>query len=215
MDDIIVYPAIESFLRRTLKPLEGFLRTMEENARTLHIPVAFPESLSFLRVMIMIHKPLRILEVGTAIGLSASVMCLAGNERCKVDTIEIDDEMADMAEKNIRFLGLSERIHVIRGDAQEVLECLTTPYDFVFLDAAKGQYMDYFVQCDRLLQSGGVLLSDNVLYKGLVASEEDVGHKHRTIAVRLKEYLQMLCSHEAYETTLLSVGDGLALSIKK
>jgi predicted O-methyltransferase YrrM len=132
-----------------------------------------------------------------------------------VDTIEIDEDMAEAARKNIEIMDLSKRIRVLQGDALEVMECLDTAYDFIFLDATKGRYIEYFDHAIRLLRPGGLLVSDNVLYKGLVAQNQKVVHKHRTIAVKLKEYLQLLCHDERLNTSIIPIGDGLAVSLKR
>ncbi|MCX7773971.1 MAG: O-methyltransferase, partial [Clostridia bacterium] len=167
-----------------------------------------------LKVLIHLHKPVRVLEAGTAIGYSASVMALAMPQNGCIDSMEIEEDMADIAETNIHAMGLSSRIRVLRGDALEIMKCLSTPYDMIFLDASKGQYGEYYSEAMRLLKTGGLLVSDNVLYKGLVTQTGPVEHKHRTIAVKLRDYLNTLCTDERLETSLIPIGDGLAVSVK-
>ncbi|NLB77936.1 MAG: O-methyltransferase [Clostridiaceae bacterium] len=215
MEDRIIYPEIIEYLRSTICRETGFLKELEEYASLHHIPIIQPESATLLKILVKLHKPQRILEAGTAIGYSACILYEAMNKAGIIDTIEIDEEMADLAMKNINSMGFDKCIRVLVGDALEVMECLNSPYDMIFLDAAKGQYNEYLTQALRLLKSGGLLISDNVLYKGLVAQIERVPHKHRTIAVNLREYLQQICSDDRLETTLIPIGDGMAISLKK
>ena len=215
MDERINYTEIEEFLRTVIKREEGFLGELESYARENFIPVIQPETAALLKVLIGIHKPERVLEAGTAIGYAACVIAGAMGASGTVDTIEINGDMVDMARKNIETMGLDARVRVLQGDALDVMECLSTPYDLIFLDAAKGQYLEYFEQAMRLLKPGGLLVSDNVLYKGLVTQNRNAVHKHRTIAAKLNEYLQLLCHDERLETAIIPIGDGLAISLKK
>ena len=215
MEDRIIYPEIIEYLRSTICRETGFLKELEEYASLHHIPIIQPESATLLKILVKLHKPQRVLEAGTAIGYSACILYDAMDKAGIIDTIEIDEEMADLAMKNINSMGFDKCIRVLVGDALEVMECLNSPYDMIFLDAAKGQYNEYLTQALRLLKSGGLLISDNVLYKGLVAQIERVPHKHRTIAVNLREYLQQICSDDRLETTLIPIGDGMAISLKK
>jgi len=215
LEDRIRYPEIDRFIRRTIARENGLLKDLEEYAGRHYIPIIPPETAALIKVLIKIHKPARILEVGTAIGYSAIIMAKASEGKAHIDTIEIDEDMANLAEQNIRQSGYDNAIRVLRGDACDILQCLTTPYDMIFLDASKGQYPEYLPECLRLLVEGGILLSDNVLYKGLVAREGQVEHKHRTIAVRLNEYLDNLCRHPLLDTAIIPIGDGLALCYKR
>ena len=214
MEDRIRYPEIDEFIRNTIAREEGIFKEMEEYARRNHIPIIAPETAALLRILVKVHRPRRILEVGTAIGYSALVMASASGGCARIDTIEIDEGMAGLAEKYLERSGFGSAIRVLRGDAYEVLQCLVTPYDMIFLDASKGQYPEFLPECLRLAREGGIILSDNVLYRGLVASSGHVEHKHRTIAVRLKEYLQSLCNNPLLDTAIIPIGDGLALSYK-
>ena len=206
---------LENFLRRTLRPAEGILADMEISAGKRNIPVCRPETAALLRFLVAVTQPGRILEIGTAIGYSTSVMAMSQPDGGRIDTLEMDEARADEAEENFRLLGLSGRINLLRGDALEILPCLTTPYDLIFMDAAKGQYPEYLDHCTRLMVSGGVLVADNVLFMGLSIMEDPVPHKHRTIAVRLRQFLKELCGNPAYETSILPVGDGVAVACKR
>ena len=215
MQDIDTPTPLEGFLRRTLRPAEGFLAEMEESARVRRIPVCQPETAAFLRFLVTSGQPDRILEIGTAIGFSTGVMALFKSKDGIIDTVEIDEDRADEAERNFHMLGIAPRVRVIRGDAREVLACLSGEYALVFLDAAKGQYPDYLDSALGLVRPGGVLVADNVLYKGLTAQAGPVPHKHRTIAARLRQSLSALCQNPSFETAILPVGDGVAVACRK
>ena len=214
MEDKIRYPEIDTFIEKVLKPETGLLKTMREYARENHVPIVSPETAALLKVLVKLHKPVRILEAGTAIGYSSIVMAQAYPDAV-IDTIEIDEDMATIANNNIREVGYENRIRILLGDALEIMQCLTSTFDLIFLDAAKGQYLEYPEPALRLLRPGGLLISDNVLYKGLVACEGTVPHKHRTITVNLREYLNKICNDERLETSVIPIGDGLAVSYKK
>jgi predicted O-methyltransferase YrrM len=188
---------------------------MEDYAREKHIPVIQRESSRFLELLCTMAKPHRILEVGTAIGYSSILLAKTTCQSGIVDTIELDEDRAAEANRYIRRAGLEKTIRILHGDAFEVLQCLENPYDFIFLDAAKGQYMEFLPFCLRLLNPGGLLISDNILYRGMVAKEGFIEHKHRTITVRLKAYINELMSDENLLTSIIPIGDGMAVSIKK
>lgn len=215
MEQKIIYPELIDFIRATIEGETGLLLELEQYAQLHKTPIIQPESAALLKILVKLHKPKRILEVGTAIGYSASIMMKAMGESGIIDTIEINEDMANIAINNIKQMGSDGRIRVIIGDAIEVMECLSSSYDMIFLDAAKGQYSLFFYQAMRLLNSGGILISDNILYKGLVAQGEGVPHKHRTIAVRLKNYLYEICHDNRLETSIIPLGDGMAISLKK
>jgi predicted O-methyltransferase YrrM len=133
----------------------------------------------------------------------------------KIDTIERFELMADKAKENVKRAGKEDIINIIVGDASEVLPCLDKRYDMIFLDAAKGQYPEFLPDCLRMLNIGGLLISDNVLYKGMVANDELVVRRKKTIVKRMRTYLDSICNHEQLDTTILPVGDGVAISYKK
>ncbi len=215
MDNEINYPHILDYLYAITKQQDPLLMEMEEYARSRHIPVIQRESARLLEVLCTLSKPKKILEIGTAIGYSSIQLARVIPEPGFLDTIELDEDRADEADGYIRRAGLDRIVRVLRGDAAQVLQCLEHPYDLIFLDAAKGQYLEFLPQCLRLLNSGGVLVSDNILYRGMVAKEGFIEHKHRTITVRLKAYIDALMSNEALLTSIIPIGDGMAVSIKK
>jgi predicted O-methyltransferase YrrM len=206
---------INEYIRETLKPSEGLLKELEEYAGEKHVPIIMPETARMLTVLGRLTKPARILEVGTAIGYSSILMAGILAPGGRIDTIERDEEMLLKARENIKRAGLENTISIIAGDAEEVLRCLDKQYDMVFLDAAKGQYPEFLPECLRMLKKGGMLVADNVLYKGMVASDELVVRKKKTIVTRMRGFLETLCADSSLDTSILPVGDGVALSYKK
>ena len=211
--DNINYDYILRYIRETLPKSEGLLLEMEGYAKENGVPISQPESIRFLEIIIKIANAKRILEVGSAIGYSAIRMSKATGG-C-VTTIELSDDMADIAEENIKKAGLSEKITLIRGDGREVIPEIEGEFDLIFIDAAKGQYQEFFNEAKRLLRVGGILVSDNVLFKGMTATDELVIRRKITIVKRLREYLTMLKENKDFATALLPIGDGVAISVKE
>ncbi len=212
IDDNINYEYIIRYIRRSLKPSDGIVADMESFAKEYEVPISQPETIKMIELLIRLGGIKKILEVGTAIGYSAIRMANAGAEH--IDTIEINSDAARVAQENIVRAQSEDKIHIIMGDAKEVLPTIDDEYDMIFIDAAKGQYSEFFNHCMRMLKNGGLLISDNVLYKGMTATDELVQHRKITIVRRLREYIDMLCSHPGLETDILPLGDGVALSIK-
>ncbi len=214
-DDNINYEYIIRYIRDTIPPREGYIKEMEEFAKANEVPISQPESIRFIEILLKLMRAKKILEVGSAIGYSAIRM----SKCCGADvvTVELSDEMADRAEENIFKMGLDKKISLIRGDGVRVLAEMPGEgvFDAIFVDAAKGQYMEFFPNCMRLLKRGGVLISDNVLYKGMTATDELVVRRKITIVRRLRAYLDMLNNHEGLSTAILPIGDGIALSFKE
>ncbi len=206
---------ISQYIRSTLRRSEGLLRELEQYAAEHHVPIVTPEVAQLLIVLGKMLRPVRILEIGTAIGYSAILLAGVLGDRGRMDTIERQEEMLIKARENIKKAGLEHTISIIAGDAQEVLMCLDKQYDMIFLDAAKGQYPEFLPECLRMLRNGGILVSDNVLYKGMIAGEEPVARRKRTIVNRMRTYLDSLCSDPSLDTSILPVGDGVALTYKR
>jgi predicted O-methyltransferase YrrM len=193
-----------------------FLEDLAKRAKEENVPIIRRSMRSLLRVLLEMNRPARILEVGTAVGFSSILMARYGPEDCRITTIENYEKRIREAKKNIAASGFGDRITLIRGDAGDVLKQLTDPFDFVFMDAAKGQYVIWLDDVVRLLRPGGVLLSDNVLQEGdLVESHYIVTRRNRTIYKRMRQYLYELTHREDLSTTILPVGDGAALTVKK
>ncbi len=212
-DDNICYDYIIRYLRDVIPQSGGQLAEMESYAKENSVPISQPESIRLTEILLKIKNPQSVLEIGSAIGYSAIRMALSSD--AEITTIELSDEMADIAEENIKRAGLANRIRLIRGDAAEVLKKMDGNFDVIFIDAAKGHYMDFFKECDRMIAPGGLLISDNVLYKGMTATDELVVHRKITIVRRLRKYLEMLKGNENYATAVVPIGDGVALSVKK
>lgn len=208
----INYEYICRYIRRTLKPGKSPLNELEEYAKEHYVPIAQPETMRLLEVLIKSANAKEVLEIGSAIGYSAIAMAMCG---AHVTTIERDEKMLTQLYSNLEKHGYQDKVAVVAGDALEVLNNLIGEYDLVFLDAAKGHYMDFFPQCMRLLKDGGVLVSDNILYKGMVATDELLVRRKSTIIRRMREYLDYICNHSQLDTSIVPIGDGCALSYKK
>ncbi|MCR4434612.1 MAG: O-methyltransferase [Clostridiales bacterium] len=212
---MICYDYINEYIRKTIKESGGILKELESFAAENHVPIVQPEVARLLLVLGRLLKPGRILELGTAIGYSAILLSGVLKPGGKIDTIDRYEIMVDIAKQNIKKAGLEDVIHVITGDAIEVLRCLDKKYDMIFLDAAKGQYGEFLPECLRMLNQGGLLVSDNVLYKGMVASDRLVVRRQKTIVQRMRSYLELINKNEDLETSLIPIGDGVAISYKK
>lgn len=214
-EDNINYEYIIRYLRETIPEQTGHIAEMERFAKENEVPISQPESIRLVEVLLKIAGAKKILELGTAIGYSAIRMTNAcGGE---VVTVELSEEMAAEAEKNFELAGVCDKVTLIKGDARQVLAEMPGEeiFDVIFVDAAKGQYMEFFAHCERLLKKGGVLISDNVLYKGMTATDELVVRRKITIVRRLRKYLEMLKENKRFSTALLPIGDGVALSFKE
>lgn len=192
------------------------LEEIEEQAKRDYVPIIRKEMESFLRVMILSKKPKRILEVGTAVGYSALIMSEVMPEDCTITTIENYPVRIPIAKENFRRAKKENVISLLEGDAMQILPTLKGTFDFIFMDAAKGQYIHFFPEIFRLLQVGGILISDNVLQDGeLIESRYGIVKRNRTIHSRMREYLYLLKHHEKLETSIVPIGDGIAMSYKK
>ncbi|HOQ00529.1 MAG TPA: O-methyltransferase [Acetivibrio clariflavus] len=212
---MICYDYINDYIRNTIRKSEGILKELEEFANKNHVPIVHPEVAKLLQVIGMIKRPARILEIGTAIGYSSILLSEVLQPNGRIDSIERYELMVERAKSNIKRAGLENVINIIAGDALEVLKCLNKQYDLIFLDAAKGQYPEFLPECLRLLSPGGLLISDNILYKGMIANDELVVRRKKTIVKRLRNYLDTLCNSDNLETSIIPIGDGVAISYKK
>lgn len=215
IDDSINHEYIIRYIRDVLPKRSGLLGELEGFAKENQVPISQPETIKLLEVLIRLGGKRWILELGTAIGYSAVCMARAGGGQ--IDTIEINKDAANYAKNTFRRAGLEDRINLYEGDANDVLPRLFKAgkrYDMIFVDAAKAQYSAFFEYCFNMLEDGGLLVSDNVLYKGMTATDDLVLHRKRTIVKRLRDYIDMLCNHSELETAIIPIGDGVALSIK-
>ena len=213
---MILEERLTAFLNSLDTGNPAWLNELEKEARETNVPVIRPETQSLLRTLIAAKQPSEILEVGTAIGFSALCMSEYAPEGCHITTIEKYEKRIPVARENFRRFGREERITLLEGDAALVLEGLSGPYDLIFMDAAKGQYPALLPQVLRLLSDGGLLVSDNVLQDGdILESRYAVTRRNRTIHTRMREYLYEIKHHPALVTSILPVGDGVAVSVKR
>ena len=187
------------------------LKKVKEKALENHIPILMDDTLEKIEEILQEEKTKRILEIGTAVGYSASMFAKSTDEDCIIDTIEIDEERAKEAEENIKKIGVAERINIMVGNAVDILPTLTNAYDIVFIDAAKGKYPIFLENAIRLIKDGGIILADNILYKGYVMSDYNA-HKQRTAVRHLREYIKEITENDKCESEILEIGDGLAIT---
>ena len=191
------------------------IEQIAETAVKNRVPIIRRETAALLKTMVTLVSPARILEVGTAVGYSALLMASVMPENCRITTIEKYENSIPEAKENFRLAGMEEKITLLEGDAGEILAGLSGSFDFIFMDAAKGQYINWLPDILRLLRDGGLLMSDNVLQDGtIMESRYAVERRDRTIHERMREYLYTLKHMDEFETSILPVGDGVALSVK-
>lgn len=212
---MIVDERMVTFIHSLETENSAILETIEKEALDTFVPIIRKEMQSFLKVLLSIKKPIRILEVGTAVGFSAILMSEYAPVGAKITTIEKYEPRIPIARENFRRAGKEEMITLLEGDALEILKGLDGEYDFIFMDAAKAQYIAYMPEVVRLLAKDGVLVSDNVLQDGdIIESRFAVERRNRTIHSRMREYLYELKHHDLLETSIIPLGDGVALSTK-
>ena len=213
---MITEERISTFINSFDKGNTPFLDEIEKFALENGIPVIREEMQSLLKLLLAIKRPEQILEVGTAIGFSALLMSEYGPAGCRVTTIEKYEKRIPQALENFRRAGKEEAITLLKGDASAILKELEGSYDFIFMDAAKGQYIHFLPDILRLMPQGGLLVSDNVLKGGeIMESRYAVVRRDRTIHSRMREYLYELKHNEQLETAILPVGDGVSVSVRK
>ena len=194
----------------------AMLDQIEREATADYVPIIRKEMQSFLKFLLAMKKPARILEVGTAVGFSAILMAEYDPVPCQITTIENYEKRIPIVRENFKKAGKEAQIALLEGDAAEVLKTLEGPYDFIFMDAAKGQYIHFLPEILRLLAKDGVLVSDNVLQDGdVIESRFAVTRRNRTIHKRMREYLYTLTHSEELVTAVLPVGDGITLSTRR
>ena len=207
---------ISVFINSLERESDPFLEELEQKARRDQIPVIRHEMISFLQLMVKISKPARILEVGTAVGFSALVMAKVMPKDCILTSIEHDPDRIKEAAENIRQDPCGSRIRLIEGEAQDILPTLEGPYDLIFMDAAKGQYIHFLPHVLDLLAPGGLLITDNVLRGGdILESHYALERRNRTIHKRMREYLEELKTSPLLDTSIIPLADGVALCRKK
>lgn len=212
---MIVEDRMKAYINSLDKGNTPVLDEIEKEAIGTYVPIIRQETQSLLKVLISMKSPERILEVGTAVGFSAILMAEYSGNNTDITTIEKFEKRIPIARSNFKRAGMENRITLLEGDALEVLKTLDTEYDFIFMDAAKGQYINFLPEVKRLLKAGGVLVSDNVLQDGdIIQSRYAVTRRNRTIHSRMREYLYELTHDADLQTTILPIGDGVTISIK-
>lgn len=192
------------------------LDIIEKEAIESYVPIIRKEMQSFLKLLLAVKKPARILEVGTAVGFSAVLMAEYNPVTARITTIENYEKRIPLAQKNFKRAGKESQITLLQGDAAVILKTLEETYDLIFMDAAKGQYIHFLPEVLRLLAKDGILVSDNVLQDGdIIESRFAVTRRNRTIHKRMRDYLYELTHKEELVTSILPIGDGITVSSRK
>ncbi len=213
---MIVDDRMTTYIRSLESPESEIIETIEREAIETYVPIIRKETQSLLKVLLLLKKPVKILEVGTAIGFSSILMSQYMPENGHITTIEKYEKRIPIAKENFKRAGKEEQITLLEGDALEIMQSLEDSYDMIFMDAAKGQYIRYLPEALRLLAPEGLLISDNVLQDGdVIESRFAVERRNRTIHSRMREYLYELKHNDRLQTSILPLGDGVALSVKK
>lgn len=215
MTDNINYDYIVNYIVNTLPQSTGFLKQLEDYADERYIPIIQREVKSFLATILEYKRPKRILEVGTAIGYSSIFFSDYLADGGEIFTLEKDENYASIARQNIKTAGKEGVIHLIEGSAEETITTIDKPLDMIFLDANKSQYRYYFDTVFGLLNKGGIIICDNILYKGMTATDKLLPRKHYAIVRHIREFLDFLSNHPSLVTSIIPIGDGVSLSVKK
>ncbi len=215
MTDNINYNHIVEYLNNTLPGSDGLLGELEDYAQKHITPIIQKEVRCLLDSILTYKKPRRILEVGTAIGYSAIFFAKHTGEGGEVITLERDPDYIERAKANIARSDVADKITIVEGDAVETIMNIEGEFDLVFLDANKSKYRHYFDVMFPKLKVGGLLICDNILYKGMVSCDELLPRKHYTIVRALRQFLPFLANHPKLSTSIIPIGDGVAISVKK
>ena len=212
----IVNERIVDYINSLDKGNSPVCNAIEKEALADGVPIIRKEMGNLLKVLLLLKQPQKILEVGTAVGYSSILMSENMPENCRITTIENYKKRIPVAKNNFKRAGKEEVITLLEGDAMDILKELDGMYDFIFMDAAKGQYINFLPELLRLMPVGGLLISDNVLQEGdIVESRYGVTRRNRTIHTRMREYIYTLTHAEQLETSIVPIGDGITLSVKK
>ncbi|APZ49888.1 methyltransferase [Jeotgalibaca sp. PTS2502] len=216
MDRPIVKEEIVDFMRKELKPFTGKLGDIEAYANERRIPIIPHETAVFLNMIVGQIKPQHILEIGTAIGFSGSLMAQHIGKDGHLTTIDRFDIMIERAKANFERMGLKDQVTLLEGDAADILPTLTGPYDFIFMDSAKAKYYEFLPYCMDVLKVGGMLVIDDVFQGGTILDDEkEIPKRVRKIHRRLNKLMETVLNHPALETSVVPLGDGLLMIVKK
>ena len=212
----IVNERIVDYINSLDKGNSPVCNAIEKEALADGVPIIRKEMGNLLKVLLLLKQPQKILEVGTAVGYSSILMSENMPQNCRITTIENYEKRIPVAKNNFKRAGKEEVITLLEGDAMDILKELDGTYDFIFMDAAKGQYINFLPELLRLMPAGGLLISDNGLQEGdIVESRYGVTRRNRTIHTRMREYIYTLTHAEQLETSIVPIGDGITLSVKK
>lgn len=211
----VIQENVLGLMRTRQKKLDGKLGTVEKKANDLGIPIIPHETVVFMQFLLGQIKPKKILEIGTAIGFSASLMSLTVGEDCHVTTIDRFDRMIERAKETFRELDIEDQVTLIEGQASEILPTLEDTYDFIFLDCAKAKYIEFLPRCLQLLRVGGVIMIDDVFQAGTIMDAfEDIPRSQRSIYRHLNELMDAVLTHQSLTSSLVPLGDGVLLITK-
>lgn len=210
----ITYDYMEEYLRSLLSENNKVLNELERYAKENNVPIVQKETARFLELMVSIQKPKKILELGTAIGYSAILMSEAMNNNVSITSIERDTSMIEEANANFSKYGYSN-IDILEGDALEILESIEDKYDLIFMDAGKGHYNHFLPNCLRLLSHEGIIIADNVLFRGMVATNDLLKRRKITIVKRMRKYLEEVNKDTDLITSVIPMGDGIAVTKRR
>ena len=212
---MIVDERYTTYLNSLYPELSPVLKEIQKEAIETYVPIIRPETINLLQLLIHMNRPKQILEVGAAVGFSANLMAEAAGDDVEIITIENYEPRIPIANANFKRTGRDKQITLLEGDAQDILPTLDGPFDFVFMDAAKGQYINFWPEVKRLTRDGGVIVTDNVLQDGdIIESRFAITRRNRTIHKRMRDYLYELTHDEGFSTTILPLGDGVSISVK-
>lgn len=211
----VTHDYMEDYIRNLIPETYDKYKELEDFAKENKVPIAQKETAKFLEFIVSMKKPLKILELGTAIGYSAILMYEASGTKSSITTIERDESMIKYARENFERYNLTEKIDIKEGDCLEILERLTEPYDLIFMDAGKGHYNHFLPHCLRLLKDDGIIVADNVLFRGMVACDELVKRRKITIVKRMREYLELVSKDKNLITSVIPMGDGIAVTKRR
>lgn len=211
----ITYDYMEEYLRGLIGENKGILKELEDFAKENGVPIVQKEAGKFLEFMVSMKRPLKILELGTAIGYSSILMYNAAKTNPNIVTIERSQEMIKLAKENLKKFNLEDKITIKEGDCLEILENLDEEFDLIFMDAGKGHYNHFLPHCLRLLKQDGIIIADNVLFRGMVPSDDLVKRRKITIVKRMRTYLDMVSNDENLITSVIPMGDGIAITKRR
>ncbi|MPQ43097.1 O-methyltransferase [Clostridium tarantellae] len=211
----VTFDYMEQYLRGLIPESEGELKELEEFAKTNKVPIIQKEGAKFLEFMVSIKSPKKILELGTAIGYSAMIMNKASYGKSHILTIERDETMIKYAKENMKKYNLTNNVEIINGDCLDILKSLDDKFDLIFMDAGKGHYNHFLPECLRLLNEDGIIIADNVLFRGMVACDDLVKRRKITIVKRMRTYLDMVSKDKNLITTVIPIGDGIAMTKRR